>query len=195
MKSASRIIPHNVILKEPPATEGSHGILRCAQDDNGVNDRLAAAKKFANELNDSRLWKIKISYQKRWTAHRRRQKSMEIHMTRPWLRATGPKTAAGKYAASRNAFRHCGRDRVAQILRAAMRDQKTYLRAARSYTDPRLCRPWGPRKPFLRLVSMGNLATKRLLYALFLLERDDAEEDKMSPLLQRLISVTDRNNQ
>lgn len=59
-------------------------------------DRLSTAKKFADQLNDSRLWKIKISYQKRWTKHRRARKSVEIQYTKPWLRSSGRKPDIAK---------------------------------------------------------------------------------------------------
>lgn len=41
-----------------------------------------------------------------WTPERRAQQAVRIREQKPWLKSTGPKSAAGKAAVSRNAF--CG---------------------------------------------------------------------------------------
>ncbi len=83
----------DVILKEPPATEGSR-YPRCAQADTVFNlgqDRLAHAKKFADQLSESRLREMTKSYRKRWTPAARARKRQIIQSVKPWLRSTGPK--------------------------------------------------------------------------------------------------------
>jgi len=95
-------------------------------DDGRESDRLTHAKNFANELNESRLWKIKISYQKRWTHHRRAQKRVEIQITKPWNRSTGPKTHAGKARTRLNALRH---DPADQAIKHALRLHQLFLRS------------------------------------------------------------------
>jgi hypothetical protein len=131
---------------------GSPRDLSVARDDdldliNDQPDRLSAAKNFADELNEARLWKIKISYQKRWTKHRRVQQSMKIQGVKPWHRATGPKTAAGKNRAAQNWC--AGMDTLEMETRAALRAHGhflTLLMRAHRLKDEKLlslCRVWG----------------------------------------------------
>ena len=102
------------------ATEGS---LR----HEGTSDRFSAALNFANGLNDSRLWKIRISYQKRWTKYRKTRQSVRIRMQKPWLHATGPKTAKGKAIAAKNAMAGDSFDRAFFI--PALEANARFLRA------------------------------------------------------------------
>lgn len=56
-----------------------------------------------------------------WTAGRRRRQARMIRHWRPWERSTGPRTAAGKARASRNAFKGGTRQilrELARILRS-----------------------------------------------------------------------------
>ncbi len=43
---------------------------------------------------------------KGWTEERRKQQAERIRQTRPWEKATGPKTEAGKDRVSQNALKH-----------------------------------------------------------------------------------------
>jgi len=160
------------------------------------DDRLSVAKNFANELNDSRLWKIKISYQKRWTKHRRAQKAMEIQTTRPWLRATGPKTAAGKRRAARNADKGRGRsapDILTRMLFSAMRDQKYFLYLVRAYCKRPPCGPEQERR-WMRILSYyARFVTRRLLRVQVLMELAGGPENYV--FLHIFTNVTGRNNQ
>ncbi len=40
-----------------------------------------------------------------WTPERPAQQAVRIREQKPWLKSTGPKSAAGKAAVSRNAFK------------------------------------------------------------------------------------------
>lgn len=60
-----------------------------------------------------------------WTEERRKRQSEAIRRWSPWLRSSGPVTAAGKACSSRNAFK--GGKRAAlradlDIIRALMRE-------------------------------------------------------------------------
>lgn len=167
-----------VILKAPRATEGSHEILRCAQDDN-VNkpaDRLASAIFFANELSDSRLRKNKITYMKRWSGAARAKKAKLIQIHKPWRYACGPKTAAGKLRSCQNARIH---DPIEQALdrnlHCALALQKRYIAAVNKR-----------RLPYRLLHAMGALATEQLTLALAHLLHHDMRQGRPSPLLQML---------
>jgi hypothetical protein len=48
---------------------------------------------------------------KGWTEERRRAQAERIRKTKPWEKATGPRTAAGKRRSSMNAYKHGGRCR------------------------------------------------------------------------------------
>ena len=156
--------PHTVILKEP-ATEGSQGIPRCAQDDNQPCDRLTHAKNFAHELNESRLWKIKISYQKRWTSHRRTRKSIEIQLTKPWQHSTGPKTAAGKHRSSLNALHG---DPALLAMSHALRAHRRFLTALNLLIRLRKHGHCGEKSFAAHCTQLGNAATHALLKALMI---------------------------
>lgn len=93
-------------------------------------DRLAHAKNFANELNDFRLWKIKISYQRRWTAKRRAEKADLAHQHKAFLKSTGPKTAAGKARSAANACRHGHYGREWREFHSLLVAQRLFVRAA-----------------------------------------------------------------
>ncbi len=91
-------------------------------------DRLSHAKTFANELRKSRLREIKERQQHLWTPETRARKRALIQTHAPWTRATGPKTAAGKSASSRNAWKSKGPDPTTKEILAALRDQRLFLR-------------------------------------------------------------------
>lgn len=133
----------------PGEAEGSYR--HAAQDDIAQPDRLAAAEFFARELNESRLWKIRISYQKRWTKHRRTQKSLEIQRTRPHLARTANNNARVR------------RDDVEDILmKRALKKHGAFLRAVSTLC--RLRKTGHPLTPAFTLYcrALGAEATAEL---------------------------------
>jgi hypothetical protein len=68
-----------------------------------------------------------------WTPERRARQSALLRRTRPWLRSTGPRTAAGKARSAQNALKHghCTAAANAEIsaIRTALQAQRAYLRA------------------------------------------------------------------
>ena len=55
---------------------------------------------------------------KSWTAERRAQQAAFLRTLKPWLRSTGPRTAAGKTRSSRNAYKGSVRAALRQLSRA-----------------------------------------------------------------------------
>ncbi len=53
-----------------------------------------------------------------WTPKRRARQRLLIHTWKPWEQSTGPKTAAGKACASRNAFKGGERRALGEVARA-----------------------------------------------------------------------------
>lgn len=98
-------------------------------DAEGDVDRLSHAKKFANELSDSRLREIKISYKRRWPPEKRAAKAQWIQTRKPWEASTGPKTEAGKQESRANACKHrCVRGGDEKLAFLWLRLQKTFIR-------------------------------------------------------------------
>lgn len=144
LRDASRIAPVEMTLEE---------------------NRLAHAKNFANELNKSELWKIKISYQKRWTARRRANKAVEIQITKPWQHSTGPKTAAGKRRSSLNALRG---DPELLAVKSALRVQRRFLNAVSLLIRMRKSGHPGEKSFAAQCACLGKAATHALVNALML---------------------------
>ena len=71
-------------------------------------------------LSQAKFWSKAMS--NGWTPERKTKHSVAIHNWKPWLKATGPKTAEGKAIVARNAFK--GRRRP------ALRREMTRIRAA-----------------------------------------------------------------
>ena len=71
--------------------------------------------------------------QRLWTADQRLEQSRKLRERQIWLKSTGPQTADGKIASSRNA-RHSDYT-LRRAERAEMRSIKSYLRTQKSYTD------------------------------------------------------------
>lgn len=63
-----------------------------------------------------------------WTEERRARQAEAIKRWRPWEKSTGPTSAEGKAASSRNAFRGAERDAI----RSALRDLREVLREQRA---------------------------------------------------------------
>lgn len=90
-------------------------------------DRLAHAKKFANELSESRLREIAVAYRNRWTDTARAEKAKIIQSVKPWSHASGPKTEHGKARSALNAWKGGDEDRD---MRAALLAQSRFIRHA-----------------------------------------------------------------
>jgi hypothetical protein len=69
---------------------------------------------------------IKIT--KGWPPKRRREYKHRILRAKIWLHSTGPKTAAGKSRASRNALKHGCYSEIWKDVRAALKAQRHFLR-------------------------------------------------------------------
>ena len=69
-----------------------------------------------------------MEYSNGWTMQRRRKLSRDVHRWKPWLRSTGPRTAAGKAVSSRNAFKGGVRPLMRKLARA-LREQRLSLAA------------------------------------------------------------------
>lgn len=65
-----------------------------------------------------------------WTPERKARQAALIRAWKPWQKSTGPRTAAGKAKASRNAFtggHTVMLRRLAKVLNAAMREQRKFV--------------------------------------------------------------------
>ena len=65
-----------------------------------------------------------------WTPDRRAQQSMRMRALMPWLLSTGPRTAAGKARAARNAYKgglRASLRRLRRALNEAAQDQRVAL--------------------------------------------------------------------
>lgn len=65
---------------------------------------------------------------KGWPPSRRKAQAENIRRARPWLRSTGPRTAAGKACARMNGLKHGMRSAAMTRLRCLMRRQRLFLR-------------------------------------------------------------------
>lgn len=52
-----------------------------------------------------------------WTPEQRQQQAERVRLSRPWERSTGPRSAAGKQASSRNAYKGGLRPQLRQFSR------------------------------------------------------------------------------
>ncbi len=70
-----------------------------------------------------------------WSAARRQTASARMQTHKPWLKATGPKTAAGKSVTKMNAYKHGNRSAAVLAERRAavhyLRVQKEFLKQVR----------------------------------------------------------------
>ena len=66
---------------------------------------------------------------KGWSTERRAAQAERCRTNRPWEHSTGPKTQAGKEAASRNALKHGTRSGVYNALRRALKLNGIRLKA------------------------------------------------------------------
>lgn len=148
--------------------------------ENAVPNRLSHALKFANELNESRLCKIRISYEKRWTKLKRTRQSARIHMQKPWAKSSGPKTPSGKAASSRNALTGDAFDRA--LFLPALKANEAFLCTVRLLI--RLKRQNHPSTDdyHAQCLAMGMKATAGLLFAL-------AIADISENLDKRIVSI------
>jgi len=63
-----------------------------------------------------------------WPPARRKAQAENIRRVRPWLRSTGPRTAAGKARARMNGLKHGMRSSAMLRLQCLMRRQRLFLR-------------------------------------------------------------------
>lgn len=64
-----------------------------------------------------------------WTDERRKRQAVLIRRWKPWQRSTGPRTAAGKARARRNAYKGSVREdlrRIATFIAEARRKEKQF---------------------------------------------------------------------
>ena len=90
-----------------------------------------------------------------WTDERRARQSMLIRGWQPWLRSTGPKSAAGKAISSRNARTNPVRRELAEIISAVRQARRAANKPSPKATAGRatLNRLWatvGPHLPCAR---------------------------------------------
>lgn len=64
---------------------------------------------------------------RKWTQKERQKQADAIKKWRPWDKATGPKTAAGKEKSAMNAFTHGLDSREGEALRRALKEQQQLL--------------------------------------------------------------------
>ncbi len=66
-----------------------------------------------------------------WSTERRAAHAAAMRRWKPWERSTGPRTAAGKARAARNALKHGLYARPMRTLRRLLRRQRRFVRAIR----------------------------------------------------------------
>ena len=64
---------------------------------------------------------------RQWTVEQRAQQSVKIRQWQPWARSTGARTAEGKAASSRNAYKG-GERAVLREMAALLREQREGLK-------------------------------------------------------------------
>ncbi|MDB5491218.1 MAG: hypothetical protein JWO78_1067 [Micavibrio sp.] len=62
-----------------------------------------------------------------WTPQRRRAQAARLRAARPWLRSTGPRTAAGKAVSAQNGVRHGARSEEMARVNRALRAQRQFM--------------------------------------------------------------------
>ncbi|NBX66648.1 MAG: hypothetical protein EBQ96_06615 [Proteobacteria bacterium] len=82
-------------------------------------------KKFENKLNNPKT-KVK---RRGWAAKRRTLQRRNILKTKPWLKATGPRTRQGKDKSRQNAYRTGAYTAEMQCLRQVLKKQRDWLKA------------------------------------------------------------------
>ena len=66
---------------------------------------------------------------KGWPDSRRREQAARCRRQKPWEKATGPRTAAGKEKVAQNALRHGFRSAAMAEMRALLRRQRAFVKA------------------------------------------------------------------
>tara|TARA_B100002003_G_scaffold38246_1_gene33828 strand:+ start:46 stop:267 length:222 start_codon:yes stop_codon:yes gene_type:complete len=64
---------------------------------------------------------------KGWSEERRQKQAENIHKTRPWEQASGPKSTEGKNISAQNAFKHGLCSETVRELKALLKLQKEFL--------------------------------------------------------------------
>ena len=70
-----------------------------------------------------------------WTPERRRAATKATRTQKPWLQATGPRTAKGKAVAARNSWKHGARSAPMRDIEKVLRKQKTFLSNLRALRE------------------------------------------------------------
>jgi hypothetical protein len=73
-----------------------------------------------------------------WPPERRAAQAQNIRKTRPWLKATGPRTPAGKAKIIYNAFKHGHRIALWREVRSALAAQNRFRRLVNPLLNPNL---------------------------------------------------------
>lgn len=94
-----------------------------------------------------------------WPPSRRAAQARRIRQTRPWLKSTGPRTATGKAASARNAYRHGFRTAACQRLAALLRWQRRLLKATLAAHAPSGHPVNFPSLPLIPGKSLANIPT------------------------------------
>ena len=114
-------------------------------------DRLSHAKKFAAELSESRLREMAKTYRQRWTPAKRAEKAKIIHIVKPWMHATGPKS--GKHAK--------GAGYADKAVKRALKEHRQFLNILRHL-------PYMTERDKKLVYRIGQAATLGLITALAL---------------------------
>jgi len=94
------------------------------------NNTPPTPAKITNEMTNENKPKKRRAYPDKY----RQERARLIRKTRPWKRASGPKTKAGKAASSRNALKHGLRSAEINHLRALLRSQARAIKQIRGKT-------------------------------------------------------------
>lgn len=70
---------------------------------------------------------------KGWTEERRRKQAETICRAKPWEKSTGPRTAKGKEASCRNAWKHGERSEARRVLEEGLRLNRAFLQQIAAY--------------------------------------------------------------
>ncbi|GEM_PF-870571 len=95
-----------------------------------------------------------------WPPKRRREQAERIRRQKPWLRATGPRTVAGKARVSRNAYKHGFRSPAYKEICRLMRWQRDYVKAVMALVtlkEKELCSGDTEKSRTTKLIRRHNL--------------------------------------
>ncbi len=70
-----------------------------------------------------------------WPPERRAKQAKNIRKTRPWEKATGPKTATGKEAVKHNGYKHGARSEEYREICRLLRAHSAFIKALKGSTQ------------------------------------------------------------